>query len=675
MRLESFRVQNFRSVIDSGVVEVSKITALLGRNESGKSNLLKGLQSINSSNGFAAMSPIRDFPRHLPLRDCTHETKLVSTRWELEKNERAELTELYARASTVTHVTIERSYGKKRHVTFEPLLPIDLDEPSVKSKIRKLVPAVRAAAGKVAENSRASLEVAADEFETSMVVNSDPLEWAAEANSAIASLRKALAVADAEISEKADEILDDLQDLAETIAGETEARAAARAWAITKLPAFIYVDEYSDLQGHQNIDAYLSRKEQGTLTDADKSFEKLCKVSGLNPAELQTLSAQGDHETRNQLANRAGSVVTAELRKLWRDRELKVRFNLDSSYLNTLISDPTAVYDVEVNLNDRSRGLQWFFSFYIGFAADTKGGVAKDAILLLDEPGLYLHAKSQSDLLTHFERDFANQILFTTHSPFMVPTHQLESVRTVNIAEGAGTTVTNAPTGDSRTLFPLQAALGYNIAQSLFLGAKNLVVEGVTDFWALSTVSEHFADSGLMSLDGGITITPVGGAQKVQYMVALLTAERQKVMVLLDYEKESVATRDELIKAKIVDDKAVVFITEAFKVAPSEADLEDLFDAEIYEAVVREAYAKELTNKNLTPNKNIPRVAVRMEMALRQAGVEFHKTRPTKLLLKKMSISPDSVLTPDSIIRFERLFDLINKKMKRLSARDADPFS
>lgn len=91
---------------------------------------------------------------------------------------------------------------------------------------------------------------------------------------------------------------------------------------------------------------------------------------------------------------------------------------------------------------------------------------------------LYLHAKSQSDLLAHLEKDFPNQILFTTHSPFMVPTHQLESVRTVNISEKTGTTVTNAPTGDSRTLFPLQAALGYNIAQSLFIGPKNLVVEG-----------------------------------------------------------------------------------------------------------------------------------------------------------------------------------------------------
>lgn len=205
--------------------------------------------------------------------------------------------------------------------------------------------------------------------------------------------------------------------------------------------------------------------------------------------------------------NRASAVVTGELKRLWKDRELKIRFNLDGVHLDTLISDPTATYDVEVNLNDRSRGFQWFFAFYVSFAADTKGGKAENSILLLDEPGLYLHAKSQSDLLKHFEDDFTNQILYSTHSPFMVPTHRLDSVRTVNIADKTGTSVTNDPSGDSRTLFPLQAALGYDLAQSMFVGPNNLVVEGVTDFWFLTAVSAHLSDAGKTALSSNLTLT------------------------------------------------------------------------------------------------------------------------------------------------------------------------
>jgi predicted ATP-dependent endonuclease of OLD family len=677
MRLESFRVKNFRSVVDSGPIDVSDLTALLGRNESGKSNLLRGLQSLNSSDGFEAMRPIKDFPRHWRLEDCTDETELVWTRWRLDQRDQKELVEILPRAVGVTHLTIRRPYGKTRYVNFEALQPLTFEEKDVKPKVRKIVPAVKAAADTLQDAAKEALELAADAFESGMVIEVDKFKWAEKAKAAIAAVRKALAIAAEELGDKEDEFLDELQDLAESIANDKDAAQKARIWALDRLPVFIYVDEYSELQGHQNIAEYLSRKSQRQLTDADRNFEKLCKVSGLDPAELQELSAKGDHETRNQLANRAGSVVTAELRRLWRDRQLKVRFNLDAQFLDTLIADPTAVYDVEVNLNDRSRGLQWFFSFYIGFAADTKGGgSAENAILLLDEPGLYLHAKSQSDLLAHLEKDFPNQILFTTHSPFMVPTHQLESVRTVNISEESGTTVTNAPTGDSRTLFPLQAALGYNIAQSLFIGQKNLVVEGVTDFWVLSAVSEYLADKGLASLESDLTITPVGGAQKVQYMVALLTAEEQKVLVLLDYEKESEATRDELVKSKLIDERSVMFMTEAFGAAPpKEADLEDLLDPAVYEAVVRESYAKELTGKEMKPNENIPRVAKRMELALRKADVEFHKTRPTRLLLNKMKSDPASILTPESQGRFERLFKLINKKMARVAARKAPPFS
>jgi hypothetical protein len=96
----------------------------------------------------------------------------------------------------------------------------------------------------------------------------------------------------------------------------------------------------------------------------------MCKVAGLDPQKLHELHAAGDHETRNQLANRAGAVVTSELQRLWKDRQLKVRFSPDAEHLDTVVADPNSVYDVEVNLDERSRGLKWFFSFYITFSAD-----------------------------------------------------------------------------------------------------------------------------------------------------------------------------------------------------------------------------------------------------------------------------------------------------------------
>lgn len=354
---------------------------------------------------------------------------------------------------------------------------------------------------------------------------------------------------------------------------------------------------------------------------------------------------------------------------------MKIRFNLDGSHFDTLISDPTATYDVEVNLNDRSRGFQWFFSFYISFSADTDGGKIENAILLLDEPGLYLHAKSQGDLLKHFEDDFSNQILYSTHSPFMVPTHRLDSVRTVNIADKVGTTVTNNPTGDERTLFPLQAALGYDLAQSLFVGPNNLVVEGVTDFWILSAVSAYLADAGKAALDANLTLTPAGGAQKVSYMVALLASESLNVLVLFDAERESEATKKELLKAKLIHDKNVIFVSEAIDPAPNEADIEDLLDPAVYASLVKEAYKSELKGKAVKLNEHVPRIAKRFEKAFEELGLAFQKTRPTRLFLTKMASEPDKVLTDESTARFESLFKLVNERLQKHIAKGNAPFS
>jgi predicted ATPase len=672
MRLESFRVRNYRSVNDSGEVTASRITALLGRNESGKSNLLRALHSLNPIGGFEELKPIKDFPRHRRLGECVDDTPVLSTTWVLSEDDQAALLEVLPRATEVTKVTIGRSYGKSRTVGFPELEAIPFDESDIRGKVKKVAPGVRAAAQK--QDSPACLDAAADAFEAGALTTKSRETWAAQTVAAAKALRTALAGAAVDLSEKQEESLIELEELAEAIAGDKTALQAARAWAINAIPKFIYVDEYPQLDGHQDITAYVQRKSQNQLTLADRNFEKLSKVAGLNPEELQKLMGENDHETRNQLANRASAVVTSEIKRLWKDRALKIRFNLDANHLDTIISDPTTTYDVEVNLDDRSRGFQWFFAFYITFCADTDGGRAENAVLLLDEPGLYLHAKSQFDLLRHFEDDFTNQILYSTHSPFMVPTHALDSVRTVNIEEKAGTTVTNDPTGDARTLFPLQAALGYNLAQSLFVGPNNLVVEGVTDFWIMSAVSAYYSDIGKTALSSELTITPAGGAQKVSYMVALLTSESLNVLVLLDTERDSKVTKEELLRAKLIREQNVVFVSEAFPSPINEADIEDLLEPSIYEALVRECYSTELKGKTLKLNANVPRIAKRIEFGLTELGIAFHKTRPTRLFLKKMATEPEKMLSEESAKRFEALFTLINKRLETHVARNAKPF-
>lgn len=676
MDLLSFRVWDFRSINDSGSIDVSQITALLGRNESGKSNLLRALQSLNPAEGFKPLNPIKDFPRHRRLEECKDHTKVVSTRWCLDDSEQRELVDILPRAMSVKELQIGRYYKEQRWVDFDGLPALEFEEKAIKERIKKIVPAVQANSSKLEADAKIQLDQAAVQFETDATFTKDPMVWAKKTIDAVAVLRRALATAGSELADTQMAHLTWLEEHAKFIVSDETCQGKAREWAVNKLPTFIFLDEYPELNGHQNIAEYLARKRNPKqLTDADRNFEKLCKVAGLQPEKLNELLDKKDQESRNQLANRASAVVTSEIKRLWKDRPLKIRFNLDAEHFDTFISDPNATYDVEVNLDERSRGFKWFLSFYITFAADTNGGEAEDAILLLDEPGLYLHAQSQSDLLLHLEEDFRNQIIFSTHSPFMVPIHNLDAVRTVKIDESSGTTVTNDPTGDSRTLFPIQAALGYSLSQSLFVGPNNLVVEGVTDFWILSSIAEYLKDAGRTTLNQDLTITPAGGAQKVSYMVALLTSEQLNVLVLLDAENAAKSTKNDLVKTKLIREENVVSAVEAFSEnPPNEADIEDLLDPAVYEALVRESYVNELKGKIFSLDSKIPRIAKRIEATFKSFGMDFHKTRPARLLLKKMASDPNSIVTQDTAQRFETIFSVINKRLERHMSRNEKPF-
>lgn len=130
-------------------------------------------------------------------------------------------------------------------------------------------------------------------------------------------------------------------------------------------------------------------------------------------------------------------------------------------------------------LGSRSRGFVWFFSF-LAWYSDVRRSTGS-LVLLLDEPGLTLHAKAQQDLLRYFETELKDQhqLIYTTHSPFMVDPEHFERVRIVQdksieaegeVDEGEGTKVlVDIFAASPDSLFPLQGALGYELHQTLFV--------------------------------------------------------------------------------------------------------------------------------------------------------------------------------------------------------------
>lgn len=673
MQLVNFRVKDFRSVNDSGPVEVGPRTALVGRNESGKTNLLLALASLNPPGRMPEMTFVKDFPRDRMRDEFSEGATFLETAWRLTDDEQQELTEIFPRARGVREVKVGRQYTRQRWAYFVGLPSRAVDTEAVGENLAGIRRSANASLRGKDTDDASTVKEATEELAGALGAADDALEWAGFATEAVEAFRGAIRAVDNGIIENNSDRLAAIASHAQDILRDGEAHREARNWVVGKLPIFVYLSEYAEIDGHQDITAFLQRQSQGIPTEADRNFSKLVKVAGLDPAELNNLLSR-DHEERQQLANRASAVVTRKIRELWTERQLSVRFNLDERHFDTIISDPNAVYPVDVNLDERSRGFKWFFSFYTTFAADTAGGPAEDAILLLDEPGLYLHAMAQRDLLDLFKNDFENQILYTTHSPFMIPTEDLTLARTVNIAQDEGTTVTNDPTGDSMTLFPLQAALGYDLTQTLFVGPQNLVVEGVSDYWYLSTVAEYLTEQGL-GLPPGMVITPAGGAQKVSYMVALLASQNLKVIVLFDDEPQARNAAEDLLKNKLIRDENVVFVADGFDNPPSGgADVEDLLDPEVFRRLVEESYARELEGQNLALNERIPRIVKRYEEAFGRLGMNFHKTRPAKLFLRKMAEAPEELITGATGERFRRLFGVINERSTAAERRESRPF-
>lgn len=379
MKLESFRIQNFRSIFDSGLITTDKLTAILGRNESGKTNLLLALESLNPAEEFIELSRIKDFPRNRKLSDFSPDIKVVETEWTLTKDELEKLAEIYPRARNITSVNISRNYnGKTRYFGFNGLTPFTYDTTKIKKEIRSILAQVEFFFEKEDNNTeanKAELKLIMDTCNALLPIPERPIAWSLQAKGKPQELRKFLIKHDIQLKDSSDNALDGIEDILEEIISDDSRQAEARSWIKSRLPIFIMVDEYPELNGHHNMAEYNQRKQQGKLSKADVNFEKLCKVAGIDPAELS--ANKNDSDLRNQLVNRASAVVTQEIRRLWKDKPLKIRFNVDNDHFDTYVSDTNNSYDVDVNLDERSRGFKWFFSFYITFFADTKGGGQK----------------------------------------------------------------------------------------------------------------------------------------------------------------------------------------------------------------------------------------------------------------------------------------------------------
>ena len=203
----------------------------------------------------------------------------------------------------------------------------------------------------------------------------------------------------------------------------------------------------------------------------------------------------------------------------------------------------------------------------------------KNAILLLDEPGQSLHALKQAEFRDTLSKlSVKNQTIYTTHSPFLVGADELDKVRVVEMVDrSTGTKVHFSLTAtDDGAILPLQEALGYDLAQSMFFHKKNLVLEGLTDMWYLEGLSNLLISAGKTGIDEQIALIPANCASKVVYFATILHAQNLKIAARLDSDAEGelAAKQDTLVNA--LGNKRILRTKDAYTGSVSAPEIEDI---------------------------------------------------------------------------------------------------
>ncbi len=671
MRLKTAQIQNYRSVLDTGEFEVDHDkTILVGINEAGKSAVLQTLQHINPPKDIAPLDPLRDYPR-AHYNDISRgivdpaKVPVATVTFELEDADRAALPE---GLRDIEGLLVVRYLDNKRGVS---LLGAPA-KPSLKSLSKDLLRLSSYLDTQAADQETPPKATPSEQLKS---VTDKWNETNSLSSEQRASLKKWLEGILPEIEEGSDhekrydtliERLDDADDI------ET-----ARTTLIARIPVFVLFSNYFRVRARLQLEA-LARKQAGKDEIDRTDYGNICLLNllGFTAKELSDLGRVTDEERqtltdsgaiakrldeRGAKLNAAEAMLTREIRSIWnpdpdKDEAKTLRIFADGAYLKVTVEDSIGV---NIDLDQRSEGFQWLVSFFVVFFSEAQGN-HENAILLLDEPGVSLHALKQREFQKTISRlAETNQTIFSTHSPFLVGSGELDKVRVVEMTNReVGTKVhTTVKSSDPAALLPLQEALGYDMAHSLFAHERNLITEGLTDYFYVDAMTQLLRSGGVADLNPKIAIVPAGDAGKVVYFATILHAHNLKVAALLDSDPagENAARQDTLVHT--LKQRAIVRTRDFLKNEVKGAEIEDL----LRETLIGVANTEFGTNAKAIADAQPKRPIVDI---LAKEVPDFSKYKLAKAFARWSREHAASDLTDDEREQWKALVDHLNKALK-----------
>lgn len=600
-RLRRYRVTNFRSVVDSGYLDLDDVTGLIGVNESGKTNLLLPLWKLNPA-GDGTIDPISDYPKALfgTIRRSPDTFHFVTAEFDTGAHAEkiAELGRIQKEAAAL--VSVSRGYDGSYLVSFPLHRPRETDDcAEVRSEVEQSLSRLAAlsdVAGELLAQATTTLEEIRDELSGAEPLTANDLMRLRNRVGALVPQEAPEATNGPETedtSEPASEnvqLLDELGALRKLL-GSRMARIlapdpgqidAVREFVISRLPVFVYYSNYGNLDSEIYLPHVVENMERSDLGAKEAAKARTLRVLfgfvGLEASEIlqlgrdfRDIQEEAEAEatvrdgkiglvrkwidrvrnpergpdasalaeiaeakrTRSILLQSASTKLTEHFGQWWKQGDYRFRFEADGNHFRIWVADARRPQEVE--LENRSTGLQWFLSFFLVFLHESRGA-HRNAVLLLDEPGHSLHPLAQRDLSMFFEGLAAdNQILYTTHSPFLVGADRLERARKVFVDRDGSTRVSGDLGRDEGTdtkrgaSFAVRAALSISVADAMLLGSAPVLVKSTTEQIYLSTIKTILIREGRLRPGRDIIFAPAAGPEVIQTMVQLLAGDATNV--------------------------------------------------------------------------------------------------------------------------------------------------
>jgi len=644
-----FRVYNFRNIDDSGWIPLEKVTAFVGRNESGKTALLKALHKFNPATP-EPYNPQREFPRDRYTREFKNaaDWPVCSVAFKIDEAIGKKLETIVVDGLLPQEVICTRFYDGSFRIQCEPAVQSPKIEPG---------PLVEAFSI-LASTARRLTAPTPEQEEQTQKLRTDLANWASasqeklnlhtdlHSQDGVTLLSGLRSESNGYANPQTADMVESLQSIVDQVLVEAKkAPVDSQVAELMKkqLPIFIYFNEYGVLDSAIYLPQFLSELQRDPGNPHIRTVNAMFKHVGLTAQEITDLGieqaqqsiTQGHQPTAEIIAkdqqqkearaiklNSASLDITDRFNSWYGQRRHTIEYQADGAYFRIWIADDRRP-GVRIELEGRSRGFQWFFSFYLIFLVESEEG-HKDSILLLDEPGLHLHPTAQQELIAFFENlSKKNQLIYTTHSPFLIDGENIHRVRPVTEDQlGHSHVSVEGWPKDRETIFPLQAAAGYAMVRGLFQHKQNVLVEGMSDYYYLHALSHQCRANKRAYLPDDIYMTPCGGTKMVGQIASLFLGQEVRPIVLLDGDDAGRIRRDVLLKELYsTHGSAILMLDEAIGLNGKEVEIEDILGETIILEAVNAVINKQLQLDNNDREKGslpsqIKSAAVRQSLIL-----------------------------------------------------------